>query len=307
MMLRAHSIMSLLMIYLFVVPQITLAGKLDSVREEVREDPRDEDEAPPKKKKKRRKSSGNNVIFAFGASDDDCDDDDDPMTLSELGTSIVAGATLFAVTSPWWAPRSILESEEVYETAFSAYPYDDDHIGYMLVNRDVEEVLERADGWAARLRTEYATDFSGLHRVGGRAILESAETRFGIDTEWNYWTEDPGRTEDTLWTGDANLIWRFAQSEQVQFRSGVGINWLADADRGDVGFNFTYGVDIFPVDPWVLETTLDWGRLGDTDLLHLRTSIGLVWEHVELFTGYDYYRVSDTDLNGFVVGAQFWF
>ena len=96
---------------------------------------------------------------------------------------------------------------------------------------------------------EYATDFDDLQRIGGHLLL-STRTRFGLDTETSYFQEQlPGDRHDHLWLGDCNVVYRFAQSEHAQFRTGIGFNWMDDPADTDFGFNFTYGPTSSPPNP----------------------------------------------------------
>ena len=54
---------------------------------------------------------------------------------------------------------------------------------------------------------------------------------------------------DSATLGDANLFFRFAQSNQFQARAGLGINYLSDRADTTFGGNFTYAVDLYPVKP----------------------------------------------------------
>ena len=71
-------------------------------------------------------------------------------------------------------------------------------------------------------------------------------------------------------------MFRFAQSPRSQWRAGIGFNWLDDPIDTNFGFNFTYGFDLFPRRPWVLSTELDWGTLGEAELLRACSVLTLV-------------------------------
>ena len=47
---------------------------------------------------------------------------------------------------------------------------------------------------------------------------------------------------------------------------------MNDPTRTDLGFNFTYRVDIFPAKPWVFSAVLDAGTLGKAGLFRFRTT-----------------------------------
>ena len=117
----------------------------------------------------------------------------------------------------------------------------------------------------------------------------------------------PGNRYDELWVGDCNLIFRFAQSPHMQWRTGLGLNWLDDPIGTDFGFNFTYGVDWFPRKPWVVSAELDWGTLGRAELFHFRTTVGAVIHGMEAYTGYEYYDVDRTQINALIGGVRLWF
>jgi len=90
-------------------------------------------------------------------------------------------------------------------------------------------------------------------------------------------------------------------------RTGLGMNWLSDSVDSDFGFNFTYGGDWFPRKPWVISSTIDWGRLGHAALFHGRATIGMNYRRWEIYAGYDYYDVGGAQIDGFVTGIRFWY
>ena len=161
--------------------------------------------------------------------------------------------------------------------------------------------------WSLRLWGEYSDDFDSLERISGHALFETT-TRFGVDASSSYLRESlaPGQHDD-LWTGDANLVFRLAQSPRFQVRSGLGFNWLADEADSDFGFNFTYSSDWYPCRPWILSSEMDLGRLGSATLFHIRATAGVQLRAAELFGGYDYYDVGQSEIGGFVTGLRLWF
>ncbi len=101
------------------------------------------------------------------------------------------------------------------------------HEGYLVIN-PADPI--NTDWWSVRFSSEYGTDFDSLSRIGTRLVFDTS-TRFGFDTEWNQWIESIPGGDDSLATGDFNLVYRFAQNEQIQFYSGVGANWMTDSQR----------------------------------------------------------------------------
>ena len=161
--------------------------------------------------------------------------------------------------------------------------------------------------WSGRIRFEYADAFDEISRVGGQMLL-STSSRFGLDMGMDHFREDLlGTARDRLWLGDFNVIYRFAQSERAQFRAGLGMNWLDDPVDTDIGFNFTYGADFFPHKPWILSATLDWGTLGNAELFRFRTSVGLIIDRFEVYSGYEYLDIDDAQINALMAGVRVWF
>jgi hypothetical protein len=129
-----------------------------------------------------------------------------------------------------------------------------------------------------------------------------------LDTEANDHRESlGGGRHDQLWTGDCNVVFRFAQSPKLQMRSGLGFNWLSDRIGGEEGFNFTYSGDFFPADPWIMSGEIDWGTLGSAGLFHGRATVGVHYHRCEVYTGYDYLDIGDTQIDGLVAGLRVWY
>jgi hypothetical protein len=116
----------------------------------------------------------------------------------------------------------------------------------------------------------------------------------------------PGRF-DSLWLGDGNIVFRFAQSELLVMRAGLGVTWLSDPADTNVGFNFTYGGDFFPIRPWIFSGELDLGALGHASVVHFRLIVGVNLGMTEAFLGYDYYDVGHTQIAGLVAGVRLWY
>ena len=149
--------------------------------------------------------------------------------------------------------------------------------------------------------------FRRLVRAGGQVLFDTA-SRWGMDTEANYLREQAAADQrDQLWLGDVNLVYRFAQSPTLQMRTGLGMNWLADEFGSDFGFNFTYSGDFFPADPWIVSAEIDWGKLGHAGLFHGRATVGVHFHRLEVYTGYDYLDVGDTQINTAVSGVRIWY
>lgn len=242
---------------------------------------------------------GRSPFFCFEYShDDDCD-----------GVEQAFGwAILYSMTSPWWLPNVILEREDDLLVGFPVAPYVTGHDGYLVFDSPELETSKLKTGlWGGRLSLDTGDNFSDVTTTTGRLRLDTA-SRFGLDAEWVHLAERHPGGFDWLGRGDCNLVMRFAQSSRVQFHSGIGINWLADRNNADVGFNFTYGVDVFPVDPVVTSATVDLGKIGNANLIHFRGTVGaMITPRLHLYTGYDLLNLEGASIHTFLTGLEFWF
>ena len=225
-----------------------------------------------------------------------CDDDVAVTGFSELCNKLL----LAALSSPFTIPRAVVADADLHAIEFPAFPYSEDRTSPL---SDLLSDTEPSD-WQTVLRGQYGDDFDGLSHPSGRLLLDNW-TRFGIDTEFFYRHEDlPVGGSDQLWTGDANIVYTFAKGELGQFRTGIGVNWLAGAGQSDSGFNFTYGGELYPAEPFVITGDIDWGRIGDASLFHGRATIGITRNGWGLFTGYDYFSIGKTDLHSWINGVE---
>ena len=262
-------------------------GTIERIRQDVRNYGNDDSSSSPASE---TDDSGGHSHPHSG--NDDCDDSDG------LCCEAVFKLSFFAITSPFWAPIAILEDDYSVARSFGRYPYED-RLGYMTLDSDKR--------WAAQFSADYATEFNDLDFIGGRLLVETA-SRWGLDTEMKYLQERlPRGARDSLWLGDCNLTYRFAQNENMQWRTGLGVNWMDDPRQTDYGFNFTYGFDWFPRRPWVASMTIDWGTLGHAGLFHFRGTVGAMFNRIEAYTGYEYYDFNHVQTNALIGGVRIWF
>lgn len=209
----------------------------------------------------------------------------------------------YGLTLPWWGPHAYLEHDAPDAAAFPIAPYAEGSPGYIVI----DDPVPGSKDWAGRVSLDSANNFDGVTTLAGRLRLDTV-FRLGIDAEWANLVERTQSGTDWLGRGDCNLVFRFAQSPRVQFHSGVGFNWLADHRDSDYGFNFTYGVDLFPVDPVLASATLDLGTIGDSRLVHFRGTLGLmVRPRLHVYTGYDLLEIGGTSIHSLLTGIEFWF
>jgi hypothetical protein len=276
----------LLALFLLCEPPSLLAqeGKLQKIRDEAsRESP----------------SSGGDDSKGYS-----CDSDD---TLTEL----CAYAAFYCVAVPYVLTAKFLGDDYSSKAYFLPYPYAGGKPGSMQLHfGEEEEPCGKEDPvkwWLARLAVEESSDFHNLNRVNGHLLLDTC-FRLGLQTSWSYLTENlNGDKHDHMVLGDVNLVFRFAQNDYVQVRSGLGIRLSTDSHECHAGFNFTYGADIYPIKPWVFSALIDAGTLGSAGVFHGRVTAGVQWRRCEFYAGYDYLLIGSVDLQGPVAGLRVWF
>lgn len=264
-----------------------------AVRTEQPDPPRAEPAPPPKQPKEPCEDPWNHS----------CDEDDNDGDGALLGAFV--GGTVLLATAPYWGPHALAEGSEPLSAYFASAPYESSP-GWMLHGREAQPPLD-SYAWGSQIRAEYLDDYDGLTGYRGRLLTEHV-SRWGFDGESNYWRQalSPG-VHDELWTGDANVVYRFAQNERVQMRSGLGVAWLSDQQQTDLGFNFTYAGDFYPIQPLVISAELDTGWIGEAWMLHLRSTVGVVYKQTEVYSGYDYLEIGNAQIDGFVAGLKFYF
>jgi hypothetical protein len=220
--------------------------------------------------------------------------------------------------------------EDGFGGRFHSFPYADGAPGHMIMTlREPEEggavpeedaaAPEEAeapfaeddsvfDRWfSLRVSGEYAYDLDGVHRPGAALLFDSA-WRFGFETGWAVYLEPlPGGRVDSLTFGDLNVFWRFAQDERAEFRLGLGVRLMIDADRVDAGINASYAMDVFPIRPLVISMVVDVGSLGETLVVHGRGSLGVMLSRLEVYAGYDIKLIDPVLFQGPMGGLRVWY
>jgi hypothetical protein len=183
-----------------------------------------------------------------------------------------------------------------------AVEYRDDGLSE-IYERDISDVLE-TPGYS-RFDVTYGDNSGDVDWIGGHLLLGRG---IGIDTEWDHFEESlsSGR-QDQLWIGDFNVILGGPINDRLNVYIGGGISWLDDEIATDAGANFTIGGDYFLHENVVWTGAVDVGKIGGASYFHGATTVGLKFECLEIYTGYDYYDIGDTQIDGIMAGLRFWF
>lgn len=160
--------------------------------------------------------------------------------------------------------------------------------------------------WAVRGNAMVGGGSENLTVAGG-ALLIQAPSALGLDVSAKTWRENSTGSRDHLWLGDVNLVFEFANSNNVRARLGGGLNWLGDHWGSDVGFNLTAGLDLKMTERWIVSAEGDVGTLGASDYLHSQISLSRRFQTTELMVGYDYYDLGGVQLQAAFGGLQFRF
>jgi hypothetical protein len=282
---------TLTLLLLLAVPAIALAqGKLDQVREAI--------DKPP--------SPGTSSGPASGTS---CDDDPWAGLFAGLFED---GAGYYVLGAPWLLPNGAWDAGWKTDIRFTPFPYADPKTRFVVLDRTPEGKptyydLPDTQWWSVRASAEAGSNFDGLDRLGLRLFLDT-DTRFGLKSDWDYFSEkQPCGCRDTLWIGDVTGTFRFVQNEGILMTTGLGARFSLDHGHDHGGFNFLYGVDLFPAKPVHVFGDLDAGTLGSAGFLRLRGGVGINWTRIEMFAGYDFMRVGGVNLQGPMAGLRLWF
>lgn len=284
------------------------AGKLPSARQEVRSE-RKANSTRPRPRHRPRRSGGGGPWFSFanGFFDYPCTPAYAPPVVY-YPAPVVAGPQVVAAPpviveapAPDYNPPSVAASFDSFANSFAPAPYADGCAGCLFPN-----VSGPRKWWSGQVTFELGDAGGQVDRAGVGFLLEESNG-FGVDFDLDSFSESlPAGGHDELHLGQVNFLYRVLETEQALVRVGLGVNWMNDQYATDGGLNFTARADLFPRRPWVVSTELDLGTLGDAQTTHAAVTTGVALGHAELYGGYDYRRIGDTQLKGPMLGLRVW-
>lgn len=217
---------------------------------------------------------------------------------SPVGTGHEGSATDWSLSPPGDLPPVV----RAQSPTVSLIPLSTDHAAI-----EQTSLLSAATGTSGRLRADYQTDFGGTDRIGVQALTKTW-LGIGVDTEANYWQRPvPTLGIEPFWTGDLNVIYSVMPHPRFKLRSGAGAAWRIDDGNPHAGYNLTTGLDVYLLWRFMFTGEIDYGSIDDDKLFHYRAALGLTWQGLEFFSGYDNYRLGSEHLDGWVNGIQFWY
>jgi hypothetical protein len=75
----------------------------------------------------------------------------------------------------------------------------------------------------------------------------------------------------------------------------------------DSGFNYTLAIDVMPRPFIVISLSGDLGTLGHAFVVHGRATVGGRYKFLEVFAGWDLFRVGEVMFHGPISGLRLWF
>ena len=278
---------------------VALAGKLDRVSQEAHS---------PSSSGSSSSSSSNS------SSGSSCSGSGD--SSSDTSGADGALAIVMVVTSPWWGPNYILEHDKTeLSVGFVPYPYASGHAGLLDIDNEPApdgqaSTIVDLDGygsrsrppvhkknWAVQLGAESGYVFDRVWREGLKLRLQTAY-RIEFDASWSLFMEREVGAFDNLVLGREHFIWRFAQSNAVQFRTALGAQHLIDARGDESGIDVEYGLDAFPGRPVVMSLEGAVGNLGAAFAPRVRATLGIMTGRFELAFGYEHEWIGRESLGG---------
>ena len=161
--------------------------------------------------------------------------------------------------------------------------------------------------WGVRMSAIGATDFDDIVQ-GSFGLLLQAAGGLGIDTSVTMIRESGTSFRDHLFLGDVNLVYEPIFEDNFRLRLGIGVNWLGDSYGGDAGFNMTSGFDLKLTQRAIATGEIDFGSIGDTDIMHGRIGIGRkINSTTECVVGYDHLDIGGVTIGSAFTGLQFRF
>lgn len=223
------------------------------------------------------------------------DADDSDSIMGEIFGPIIA----YVLISPYYMPYSFWDDGFDTPYCFHPYPYYQSEKGYLKESDEVE--------WAAfDLSGEFKIYKNSVYGIG---LNFKARTSFRLEVhaDYNFLEEklDNGTT-DSLYLGNINVLFRFAQNEKLLMHSGFGLNILGDKDD-KYGFNYNYSLEVYPFKPMYFAIGADFGQLGGSSYIRFRVSTGVIHRSYELSVGFESYNIGDATLEGIIFGLKIYF
>lgn len=235
--------------------------------------------------------------------------DHDSYDTDSLGLGhVLFEAAGYVVASPILLP--LLACQDDYRGGrmgyFQRYPFEDRESHMIFSDQETLDYLNgHSQQYSRRFSVDYLSNFLKQDCVSVHGLFEGT-SRLGIDSSYYDRDDVPSLARDEFGFADLNILFRFAQGPNAQFRIGPGMNF-ANIDRQfQLGWNLTYQADIYIFKPLISSTEFDIGQIGADPVFHGRTTIGYSINRFEPYLGFEYWDIGRSDSRLFVAGLRIW-
>ena len=230
---------------------------------------------------------------------------------------------LYILLAPWVGPYGALEPSERGRPVFEDYPYAhgstgllryreparDEGTGGESENEEDDQPPPSPSGKsvAGQVRAEGGYIFGGVYRAGFGARF-MAPGRLELDVNVHGLVEPlaDGAVDNTAFS-NAHVSIRFAQNEQVQFRTGLGYQQYNGEMGAAPGIDLLYGFEAQLGAHLILGVSGNLGSAGHAFVGQVRGSLGVMIDRFEIYAGYDHISIGTVPLGGPAAGIRAWF
>ncbi len=248
---------------------------------------------------------------SWGDDDDDDDDGAADVAFGIIGALLASGdddETQLSFDVPRDESRSFLP-----------YPYAGGRDGYH-VRAAPGEKVNTGRSVAFHMAGEGAFLYQDVWR--GSLNLRLLFPRFYMEARYDHLLEGPrarldgdlevsGTVRDRLHFVTLGTGFQMAPGEMLAVRLGPTFMAMFDTPKSgpsepthSLGGGAAVEVDLYPVRPLVLSGRGAISRLGGAVMMEGRATVGVTWNRIEVFAGYDHRRVGNVPLGGPVLGLR---
>ena len=197
----------------------------------------------------------------------------------------------YVAASLFWGPIALTHDDWSPYWYFADHPYADDQYGFPVWLTDQERWYDPTappvQMVSLQVRGEGGYVFGDVARGSLEARL-MLPYRVELDVGGSFLAEAAGPRWLLAGMGTAHVGLRFAQTEQITFRAAVGARVYGNEEGVAGGFDFRYGIEIFPIYPVVISLEGTLGNVGEAFVGGGRGTVGFMLGPIELYVGYDH-------------------
>jgi hypothetical protein len=218
---------------------------------------------------------------------DDDDDDDE-------GDGLAGYVFLQILLLPWTGPAMVMSQLDPEGYSVPIYPYAD-ALAYSVPDDPLSSEAQKP--FRARLRLGATARNQHLYS-GQLAAQIDFVVPLALHVDYRLLTEAEGGTRSFAGLGNAELLFRFAESRGVRFHTGLGYLQWADPDGLGHGVGFVYGFEAYPIRPISFGSRLSIGVLAHTYAFQWRSHLGVMLDRYEIQLAYDHLDLGGAQLGG---------